>query len=288
MPAPCADASITRKAALPELPGWRCATPRLVGDPGALDSGLRAGSCAAWLIFAVTHRRETKPLRRPPGFAQPESRGAGILPSFVSGGRSAPPRLADRQPAPGSSSGSASQPLPSFPLPLPPPPPPPTPAPGRAGTHSLPWCHPVEICHARRLERPVRTRPRSSGGGRASQRRTGSPPAPIAGLEDSNGCGGRDVLPKGGSQGVCSGMGAEPRTKRACVAAKTPISGLDWPQMLRASESFLISHQLWCPSSLRDTCVAARVTTRTPETPEPQPQWESLRCLASGSLVRNS
>lgn len=102
MPAPCADASITRKAALPELPGWRCAKPRLVGDPGALDSGLRAGSCAAWLIFAVTHRRETKPLRRPPGFAQPESRGAGILPSFVSSaGWSTFPRLADRQLAPG-------------------------------------------------------------------------------------------------------------------------------------------------------------------------------------------
>lgn len=140
MPAPCADPSITRKAALPELPGWRCAKPRLVGDPGALDSGLRAGSCAAWLIFAVTHRRETKPLRRPPGFAQPESRGAGILPSFVSGGRSAPPRLADRQPAPGSSSGSASQPLPSFPLPFaptPPPQPPPRVEPALTRSHDV-------------------------------------------------------------------------------------------------------------------------------------------------------
>ena len=89
---------------LPALPGGRRAEPRSGRRPrlpGRRAEGLRARTGAAWRIRAVTHRRREKPLRRPPGCAQPASRGAGILPSFVSRGRSAPLRLADGRPAAG-------------------------------------------------------------------------------------------------------------------------------------------------------------------------------------------
>lgn len=121
------------------------------------------------MIFAITHRRRAKSLRLQPGGAQRASRGAGILPSFVSSGRSAPPQLADVHPA-----------LARLPSPLPSSPPPPLLRPPLgAGTHSAPMmssggnlpCSKTRIIQRSRGERGA------GGGGSRAFRRTHNLPA---------------------------------------------------------------------------------------------------------------
>lgn len=119
---PCGPAGAEAPAACARGLGPRRA-PLGVKDAGARDGEPRTEQARGephCMILASTHRRRAKWLRQPPGCAEPASRGAGILPSFVNSRRSAPPQPADVQLGggqPGSGSASQSAPLLSSPRP---------------------------------------------------------------------------------------------------------------------------------------------------------------------------
>lgn len=229
-----------------------------------------------WMIFAITHRRRAKSLRRPPGCAPRASPGAGILPSFVNSGRSAPPKLADVQLSGGQTrSGSAYQPsLLLLPLPYS------VPLSEPALTQ-LPWCHPVEICHAQRLEwssAHAGSTARAEAAAEPVGTRTQTCRARVTGLEDRGGvCGKVAPWVSVGRVGV---VGIEPRTKSAVVAAQISSSVFSKGKQ----KVCLASSLCMCPGTVMDASCATRRMTRTPGTPEPQPPWESLGRPPDSSL----